>query len=39
MNQIKKFNSVVEDVYFSEINYNNNQKFVINPTLQKIKNE
>ena len=35
----KKFNSVVEDVYFSEINYNNNQKFVINPTLQKIKNE
>ena len=35
----KKFKSVVEDVYFSEINYNNNQKFVINPTLQKIKNE
>ena len=35
----KKFNSVVEDVYFSEINYNNNQKFVISPTLQKIKNE
>jgi hypothetical protein len=32
----KKFNSVVEDVYFSEINYNNNQKFVISPTLQKI---
>lgn len=32
----KKFKSVVEDVYFSKINYNNNQKFVINPTLQKI---
>ena len=32
----KKFKSVVEDVYFSEINYNNNQKFVISPTLQKI---
>jgi hypothetical protein len=31
----KKFKSVVEDVYFSEINYNNNQKFVISPTLQK----
>ena len=28
----KKFKSVVEDVYFSEINYFNNQKFVINPT-------
>ena len=35
----KKFNSVVEDVYFSEINYINNQKFVINPTSQKILNE
>ena len=35
----KKFNSVVEDVYFSDINYNNNQIFVINPTSQKIKNE
>ena len=32
----KKFKSVVEDVYFSEINYINNQKFVINPTSQKI---
>ena len=35
----KKFKSVVEDVYFSEINYINNQKFVINPTSQKILNE
>jgi hypothetical protein len=32
----KKFKSIVEDVYFSEINYINNQKFVINPTSQKI---
>ena len=35
----KKFKSIVEDVYFSEINYINNQKFVINPTSQKILNE
>ena len=32
----QKFNGVVEDVYFSEINYNFNQKFVISPTLQKV---
>ena len=32
----EKFNNVVKDVYFSEINYNNNKKFVINPSFKKI---
>ena len=32
----EKFNNVVKDVYFSEINYINNKKFVINPSFHKI---
>jgi len=32
----KKFNNVIKDVYFSEINYNNNKKFITSPSFQKI---
>jgi hypothetical protein len=32
----EKFNNVVKDVYFSEINYINNKKFIINPSFHKI---